>query len=167
VRLALVQASIRPVTYGICAEIPLPSIPSPCNKSAQEPSPTLPLHLHFHMLISVLRIPRHIKLVHLTYRNMSGGLSYAAAVSTPNSTMRQPQIQSRTCSDPDMRASFDSPQANQAQTKPQRPGAGIRAKTSFRGWTSSKKDREAENHERGAVQEVQHGFVPRVEHGFG
>jgi mannose-1-phosphate guanylyltransferase len=116
------------------------------------------------MLISVLRIPRHIKLVHLTYRNMSGGLSYAAAVSTPNGTMRQPQIQSRTCSDPDMRASFDSPQANQAQTKPQRPGAGIRAKTSFRGWTSSKKDREAENHERGAVQEVQHGFVPRVEH---
>jgi mannose-1-phosphate guanylyltransferase len=115
------------------------------------------------MLISTLRAPRTITLVHLTLRNMSGGLSYAAAVSTPNGSVRQPQIQSRTCSDPDMRASFESQQLKPPQTKPQRPGAGIRSKTSFRGWTS-KKGRDAENHERGAVQEVQHGFVPRVEH---
>jgi mannose-1-phosphate guanylyltransferase len=93
---------------------------------------------------------------------MSGGMSYAAAVSTPNGTLRQPQIQARNLSDPDMRSSFES-QVSLKPTKPQRPGAGIRSKTSFRGWTG-KKDREAEKSGRGAVQEVQHGFQTRTEH---
>jgi mannose-1-phosphate guanylyltransferase len=115
------------------------------------------------MLNSVLRRPRNFALVHSTIRNMTGGVSYAAAVSTPNGSLRQPQIQSRACSDPDLRASFESQPSKQPQTKPQRPGAGIRSRTSFRGW-ASKKGREAENQERGPIQEVQHGFVPRIEH---
>ncbi|KAF2830578.1 hypothetical protein CC86DRAFT_391462 [Ophiobolus disseminans] len=93
---------------------------------------------------------------------MSGGLSYAAAVSTPNGTVRQPQIQAKHLSDPDLRSSFESQKSVKPQ-KPQRPGAGIRSKTSFRGW-SSKKDREAEKYERGAVQEVQYQRVTRAEH---
>jgi mannose-1-phosphate guanylyltransferase len=118
------------------------------------------------MLIPISRSLRTLTLVHSTIRKMSGGLSYAAAVSTPNGTVRQPQIQSRACSDPDLRASFESPPSKQPQTKPQRPGAGIRSKTSFRGWTS-KKGREAENRERGPVREAeegQQGHVTRVEH---
>jgi mannose-1-phosphate guanylyltransferase len=127
------------------------------------------------MLISIFRSPRHLSLVCSTIRNMSGGVSYAAAVSTPSGTLRQPQIQSRACSDPDLRASFEAKMEKQAQTKPQRPGAGIRSKTSFRGW-STKKGREAENQERGPIREVeergpireveeaQNGHVPRVEH---
>jgi hypothetical protein len=35
-------------------------------------------------------------------------VSYAAAVSTPDGGFRQPQIQARACSDPDMRASFEA-----------------------------------------------------------
>jgi len=95
---------------------------------------------------------------------MSGGVSYAAAVSTPNGTLRQPQIQARNLSDPDLRSSFDSQHSVPAK-KPQRPGAGIRSKTSFRGW-ASKKDREAEKYCRGAVQEVQpqQQWAPRTEH---
>jgi mannose-1-phosphate guanylyltransferase len=91
---------------------------------------------------------------------MSGGVSYAAAVSTPNGTVRQPQIQARNLSDPDVRSSLDSQHDVKAK-KPQRPGAGIRSRTSFRGWTS-KKDREAEG--RGAVHEVQQEWLPRTEH---
>lgn len=94
---------------------------------------------------------------------MSGGLSYAAAVSTPNGTVRQPQIESRACPDPDLRSSFESQTAKKPQTKPPRPGAGIRSKTSFPGW-ASKKVRESEGQERGAAQEIQHAFVPRAEH---
>ncbi|KAH7396849.1 2'-5' RNA ligase superfamily-domain-containing protein [Phaeosphaeria sp. MPI-PUGE-AT-0046c] len=94
---------------------------------------------------------------------MSGGISYAAAVSTPNGALRQPQIQSRVCSDPDLRSSFELETSKKTQTKPQRPGAGIRSKTSFRGWTS-KKGQESGNQERGAIQEVQSGFVSRAEH---
>lgn len=67
------------------------------------------------------------------------------------------------CSDPDLRSSFESETAKKTQAKPQRPGAGARSKTSFRGWTS-KKSRESGNQERGAIQEVQSGFVPRAEH---
>jgi mannose-1-phosphate guanylyltransferase len=111
----------------------------------------------------VLKYPRSTNLVRFAIRKMSGGVSYAAAVSTPSGTLRQPQIQSRACSDPDIQASFESQAAKKPQTKPQRPGAGIRAKTSFRGWTS-KKGREAENPEKGAVHEVHHGVVPRAEH---
>jgi mannose-1-phosphate guanylyltransferase len=106
---------------------------------------------------------RNTTLVQFTIRAMSGGVSYAAAVSTPNGALRQPQIQSRACSDPDMQSSFKSQAAKKPQTKPQRPGAGIRAKTSFRGWTSNK-NREAENDGKGAVQEVRNGFVTRAEH---
>jgi mannose-1-phosphate guanylyltransferase len=70
-------------------------------------------------------------------------VTYAAAVSTPNGGVRQPQIQARACSDPDLRASFEAQAQAQARQqeqnkKPQRPGAGIRAKTSFRGWTTKK-----------------------------
>jgi mannose-1-phosphate guanylyltransferase len=114
------------------------------------------------MLISVLRQSRITHLVQFTIRNMSGGVSYAAAVSTPNGTMRQPQIHARACSDPDLRSSFESQSAKKPQTKPQRPGAGIRSKTSFRGWGAAKKSED--QHERGAVQQVQHGYVPRTEH---
>lgn len=109
------------------------------------------------MLIQIIRQPRKLTLIRPAIRNMSGGVSYAAAVSTPNGSVRQPQIQLRACSDPDMRSSFES------HTKPQRPGAGIRSKTSFRGW-ASKKGLEPENHERGCIKEVQHDFVPRAEH---
>ncbi|KAF1829247.1 hypothetical protein BDW02DRAFT_510411 [Decorospora gaudefroyi] len=72
-------------------------------------------------------------------------VTYAAAVSTPNGDFRAPQIQARACSDPDLRASFEAEarkqeqnQQQQQQKKPQRPGAGIRAKTSFRGWGTKK-----------------------------
>lgn len=64
-------------------------------------------------------------------------VTYAAAVSTPTGAVRQPQIQARACSDPDLRASFEA-DAQKEEKKPQRPGAGIRAKTSFRGWTTKK-----------------------------
>ena len=115
------------------------------------------------MLISILRQPRKSHLAHFAIRNMSGGVSYAAAVSTPNGTLRQPQIQARTCSDPDLRSSFESQASLKAQTKPQRPGAGIRSKTSFRGW-SSKQDRDSPRHERGTVKEIQNEHVSRTEH---
>lgn len=116
------------------------------------------------MLIHILRHPRKLTLVSVaTVRNMSGGVSYAAAISTPNGSVRQPQIESRACSDPDLRASFEVEKGKKAQSKPQRPGSGIRAKTSFRGW-ATKKGREAEGQERGAAQEVQHAFMPRAEH---
>ncbi|KAG9189003.1 mannose-1-phosphate guanylyltransferase [Alternaria panax] len=77
-------------------------------------------------------------------------VTYAAAVSTPSGGVRQPQIQARACSDPDLRASFEAAgqtqrkqqqeqqQQEQSNKKPQRPGAGIRSKTSFRGWTTKK-----------------------------
>lgn len=126
------------------------------------------------MLTIVLRHPRtslqpRRSLLQLATRNMSGAVSYAAAVSTPNGSLRQPQIQARNLSDPDLRSSFESQNSVKAQKaqKPQRPGAGIRSKTSFRGWVS-KKDREAEKYGRGAVQEVhhqnQHQHVTREEH---
>jgi mannose-1-phosphate guanylyltransferase len=94
---------------------------------------------------------------------MSGGLSYAAAVSTPIGTMRQPQIQARACSDPDLRASIEEQTREKIPgTKALRPGAGVRSRTSFRGWGASKKT--VNQPERGAVQHVQHDFVPRNEH---
>jgi mannose-1-phosphate guanylyltransferase len=75
-------------------------------------------------------------------------VTYAAAVSTPNGGLRQPQILARACSDPDMRASFEAPatkthtaEHNGQKPKPQRPGAGVRAKTSFRGWASKKESK--------------------------
>lgn len=85
---------------------------------------------------------------------MSGGVSYAAAVSTPNGTLRQPQIQARACSLDETRSSLED--RTPAKTlKPQRPGAGIRSKTSFRGWASKKGQQSPEN-KYGAVQEGQH-----------
>jgi mannose-1-phosphate guanylyltransferase len=117
------------------------------------------------MLVYTFRQSRNFTLILFATRKMSGGVSYAAAVSTPNGSMRQPQIQSRAISDPDVRASFESQAAKQPQpqTKPQRPGAGIRSKTSFRGW-GAKKGRENENHEKSHVKEVHHGFQTRAEH---
>ncbi|KAH8725077.1 2'-5' RNA ligase superfamily-domain-containing protein [Phaeosphaeriaceae sp. PMI808] len=93
---------------------------------------------------------------------MSGGVFYAATISTPNGTLRQPQIQEKACSDPDLRSSFESQTPKKRQTESQRPGAGIRSRTSFRGWAS--KGRETENQVRGIVREVQHGHITRVEH---
>ena len=124
----------------------------------------LPAHISSDfMLIAALRQPRNTCLRSFAIRKMSGGVSYAAAVSTPNGTLRQPQIQARNLSDPDLRSSFESQKSPTKPQKPQRPGAGIRSRTSFRGWTS-KKDREAETYGRGAVQEVQHQHVTRTEH---
>lgn len=86
----------------------------------------------------------------------SGGVSYAAAVSTPRGGLHQPQIQARACSDHDLRSSFElqarSENESQVKSRPQRPGAGIRAKTSFRNWT--KKGKEPAEYKRGAVQEL-------------
>lgn len=80
---------------------------------------------------------------------MSGSVTYAAAVSTPNGRIQQPQIEARACSQDDSRASFEAPQ------KPQRPGAGIRSKTSFRGWTKkSEKSNRAVSYQPGPVQEI-------------
>lgn len=93
-------------------------------------------------------------------RAMSGSVSYAAAVSTPNGRIQQPQIEARACSQDDPRASSEAPQ------KPQRPGAGIRARTSFRGWSkkSDKGDRSA-SYQPGPVQEIQNtGYATREEH---
>lgn len=90
------------------------------------------------------------KLGTLGARNMSGSISYAAAVSTPSGTLRQPQIQARACSDPDLHASFDESNAN---TKPQRPGAGMRSKTSFRGWSSKRLGKSFDS-QPGPVKEV-------------
>lgn len=92
---------------------------------------------------------------------MSGSVSYAAAVSTPTGRIQQPQIQARACSHDDLRTSFESP------GKPQRPGAGIRSKTSFRGWSkrSEKGDRAASRYSPGPVHEVRSpGQFPRDEH---
>jgi mannose-1-phosphate guanylyltransferase len=115
------------------------------------------------MLILTWRQSWNHLLIRPAICNMSGGVSYAAAVSTPNGSLRQPQIQSRTCSDPDLRSSFESQATKHPQTKPQRPGAGIRSKTSFRGW-ASKKGRESEAEKRGPIKEIQHGYMPRTEH---
>jgi mannose-1-phosphate guanylyltransferase len=115
------------------------------------------------MLNIVLKTSRSTILVQFAIRTMSGGVSYAAAVSTPNGTLRQPQIESRACSDPDLRSSFEAQAEKKPQKKPQRPGAGLRAKTSFRGWTSNK-NRGAENNGKAAVHDAHHGFIPRAEH---
>ncbi|KAL6707682.1 hypothetical protein ACN47E_003803 [Coniothyrium glycines] len=92
---------------------------------------------------------------------MSGSVTYAAAVSTPNGRIQQPQIEARACSQDDPRA------WHEAQPKPQRPGVGIRAKTSFRGWSkkSEKGDRPIAHYQPGPVQEVQKpAHHPREEH---
>jgi mannose-1-phosphate guanylyltransferase len=108
------------------------------------------------MLIAVFKQPlrphsleiHHYRIFHsLIVRNMSGAVSYAAAVSTPNGSVRQPQIQARACSFDDTRSSL----GDQKPAKPQRPGAGIRSKTSFRGWTG-KKTQESSKFEKSAVQ---------------
>ncbi|KAI4698567.1 hypothetical protein J4E81_005790 [Alternaria sp. BMP 2799] len=97
-------------------------------------------------------------------------VTYAAAVSTPNGGVRQPQIQARACSDPDLRASFEATQAQQKEQtkKPQRPGAGIRAKTSFRGWSTKKEGKTSPkqaNNEPYVVEESRpSGHYPRQEH---
>jgi len=97
-------------------------------------------------------------------------VTYAAAVSTPNGGVRQPQIQARACSDPDMRASFETAQTKreEEQKKPQRPGAGIRAKTSFRGWASkkaSKSNLRVQSHQPYIVEESRpSGHFARSEH---
>jgi mannose-1-phosphate guanylyltransferase len=116
------------------------------------------------MLVFFSRQPQNYRLIQSATRNMSGGVSYAAAVSTPNGSVRQPQIQSRACSDPDLQTSFESQASKQPQTKPQRPGAGIRSKTSFRGWTSKKGQESQGHHERGPIKEVHHGHITRAEH---
>jgi mannose-1-phosphate guanylyltransferase len=95
-------------------------------------------------------------------------VSYAAAVSTPDGGFRQPQIQARACSDPDMRASFEADAQKEQQKKPQRPGAGIRAKTSFRGWGAKKEgksDRNVSGSQPYVVEESRpSGHFPRTEH---
>jgi 2'-5' RNA ligase len=156
------SGSGRRVTYAQ-SEIPPRSAPGilqiPCKHRAVAANNSRPKS----MLISILRHPRKLTFISFAIRNMSGGVSYAAAVSTPNGSVRQPQIESRACSDPDLRSSFEAQTAKKTQSKPQRPGAGIRSKTSFRGW-ASKKGRESEGQERGAAQEVHHAFVPRAEY---
>lgn len=117
------------------------------------------------LISSLLRQSRNLFLAP-PYRtaicNMSSSVSYAAAISTPNGALRQPQIQSKQCSDPDLRSSFES---ETAKKPPQRPGAGIRSKTSFRGWTTKKGRENGNVQERGPIQEVQqNGYVTREEH---
>lgn len=93
--------------------------------------------------------PRVVVVKYFIYRAMSDSVSYAAAVSTPNGRIRQPQIEARACSQDDSRTSFD------ASLKPQRPGAGIRAKTSFRGWSKKpEKSERAVSYQPGPVQEL-------------
>jgi mannose-1-phosphate guanylyltransferase len=101
-------------------------------------------------------------------RSSKMAVSYAAAVSTPDGGFRQPQIQARACSDPDMRASFEAEAQKQEQKKPQRPGVGIRAKTSFRGW-GAKKEGKSDRYESGrqpyVVEESRpSSHFPRTEH---
>jgi mannose-1-phosphate guanylyltransferase len=100
-------------------------------------------------------------------------VTYAAAVSTPTGTIRQPQIQARACSDPDLRASFEAA-AQEEVKKPQRPGAGIRAKTSFRGWTTKKEGKSSSpkassqpyivEEDRPSVEARRSGHHTRTEH---
>lgn len=106
-------------------------------------------------------------------------VTYAAAITTPSGGLRQPQIQARACSDPDMRASFEASAPAQSrgadqqeQKKPQRPGAGIRAKTSFRGWASKSNLKAAQQQQEQnssyqpyIVEESRaSGHYPRTEH---
>lgn len=112
------------------------------------------------LISSIARQPRKLLLARTAIRNMSGGVSYAAAISTPNGALRQPQIQSKQCSDPDLRSSFES----EITKKPQRPGAGTRSKTSFRGWTNKKSRESGGDQERTTSQEKQNGYVTRAEH---
>lgn len=109
-------------------------------------------------------------------------VTYAAAVSTPNGLLRQPQIQARACSDPDMRASFEASatkthgaEQDSQKPKPQRPGAGVRAKTSFRGWTSKKESKASPKASQQQQQQSDYqpyiveesrpsGHYPRAEH---
>lgn len=93
-------------------------------------------------------------------------VTYAAAITTPSGGLRQPQIQARACSDPDMRASFEAAAAPQIRSdeqqkpKAQRPGAGIRSKTSFRGWASKK---ESKNSLKNSQQHQEHaGYQPYI-----
>ncbi|KAH5025533.1 hypothetical protein HBH70_043580 [Parastagonospora nodorum] len=146
---------LRFQSLGYCARLGGYSVTYGCSENP----PTFSSLMLYHVLRQWHQYPRN----QFAIRNMSGGVTYAAAVSTPNGSLRQPEIQSRTCSDPDLRSSFESQTQKQLQTKPQRPGAGIRSKTSFRGWPS-KKGRESEPHERGTIQEVRHGYMPRTEH---
>ncbi|KNG45901.1 nucleotide-diphospho-sugar transferase [Stemphylium lycopersici] len=106
-------------------------------------------------------------------------VTYAAAITTPSGGLRQPQIQARACSDPDMRASFEASAPAQSrraeqqeEKKPQRPGAGIRAKTSFRGWASKSNVKAAQQQQEQnssyqpyIVEESRaSGHYPRTEH---
>lgn len=96
---------------------------------------------------------------------MTQGISYAAAVSTPSGDERQPQIQARPCSDPDMRSSYESQGRHSKEKKPQRPGAGIRAKTSFRGWAQKGKEIAGDNAQAPHDgSRNQHHTGPREEH---
>jgi mannose-1-phosphate guanylyltransferase len=100
----------------------------------------------FQLAATVRRIHLSSRLHTSAQRLDNMAVTYAAAVSTPNGGVRQPQIQARACSDPDMRASFEASaikryETEQEKQKPQRPGAGIRAKTSFRGWASKKESK--------------------------
>jgi mannose-1-phosphate guanylyltransferase len=95
-------------------------------------------------------------------------VSYAAAVSTPDGGSRQPQIQARACSDPDLRSSYEAETRKEEQKKPRRPGAGVRAKTSFHGWGAKKegKSRDVSGSQPYVVEESRPSghFEPRTEH---
>ncbi|KAL6159293.1 mannose-1-phosphate guanyltransferase [Exserohilum turcicum] len=99
-------------------------------------------------------------------------VTYAAAITTPSGGLRQPQIQARACSDPDMRASFEA--AARAATAPQirsdgpqkakaqRPGAGVRARTSFRGWASRKESKTSLKASQQQQQQEQTSYQPYI-----
>jgi mannose-1-phosphate guanylyltransferase len=67
-----------------------------------------------------------------------------------------------------MRASFEADAQKEEQKKPQRPGAGIRAKTSFHGWGAKKegKSRDVSGSQPYVVEESRPSghFGPRTEH---
>ncbi|KAI8935407.1 hypothetical protein NX059_007987 [Plenodomus lindquistii] len=91
----------------------------------------------------------------------TSGISYAAAVSTPSGTVRQPEIKAQALSDHDSRTSLDAP------AKPQRPGGGTRSRTSFRGWSkkAAMSEEEASSYQPGPVKEIPYsGHYPRDEH---
>lgn len=96
---------------------------------------------------------------------MSASATYAAAISTPNGTVCQPKIVAIRVSDPDLRSSFED---NRQSGRPQRPGAGIRSKTSYFRSLGRKTDKDKDKGEggvgSGVVQERQLGQYPRLEH---
>ncbi|KAJ4371174.1 hypothetical protein N0V83_004390 [Neocucurbitaria cava] len=92
-------------------------------------------------------------------RNMSGSVTYAAVVGTPNSTLRQPQSQARANS------SFDNPVSlKEGNAKPQGPGISNESKPNPRGSSSKRPEQNPHTYSGPANETRNTKQIPKPEH---